>query len=172
MLPFTLEHSLPAAGNALSRSWGPSVLTRLPRCTPLQDATAFIFCREDRAVLCRRCDFSIHSANKLAEKHERCGLLTLRLHPPYVGSWDEGPPVVAAWLQSLAGSFPLCKPPPSWGSSKWLDYSCRRTVASLLRQVAYHLVHLTQFVTCLPAQAVCVRTRTTPLLLVWRHVAR
>lgn len=30
-----------------------------------------MFCREDRALLCRRCDYSIHTANKLAEQHER-----------------------------------------------------------------------------------------------------
>jgi hypothetical protein len=30
-----------------------------------------VFCREDRALLCRRCDFSVHTANKLAETHER-----------------------------------------------------------------------------------------------------
>jgi hypothetical protein len=48
-----------------------------------QEATAFVFCREDRALLCRRCDFSVHTANKLAETHERILLanITVALHP-------------------------------------------------------------------------------------------
>eukprot|EP00976_Prorocentrum_cordatum_P088869 1187516-Prorocentrum_minimum.AAC.1 len=37
----------------------------------LQDANAYVVCREDRAFLCRRCDISIHSATKLAQKHQR-----------------------------------------------------------------------------------------------------
>mmetsp|Transcript_11966 Transcript_11966/g.25139 ORF Transcript_11966/g.25139 Transcript_11966/m.25139 type:complete len:259 (-) Transcript_11966:289-1065(-) len=53
-----------------------------PKCDICQDANAYVVCREDRAFLCRRCDISIHTANKLAEKHQRFLLtgVTLALH--------------------------------------------------------------------------------------------
>jgi hypothetical protein len=42
----------------------------------------FAICREDRAFLCRGCDFSIHSANEHVAKHERFLMsgVTLELH--------------------------------------------------------------------------------------------
>lgn len=42
-----------------------------PKCDICQDANAYVVCREDRAFLCRRCDISVHTATKLAEKHQR-----------------------------------------------------------------------------------------------------
>lgn len=38
---------------------------------PLQERRAFFFCQADRALLCRDCDLSIHSANELTAKHNR-----------------------------------------------------------------------------------------------------
>merc|ERR1719199_8499 len=54
-----------------------------PKCDICQDANAYVVCREDRAFLCRRCDISIHTATKLAEKHQRFLLsgVTLALQP-------------------------------------------------------------------------------------------
>ena len=37
----------------------------------LQDAAAVLFCSEDRAIICRECDFMIHTANELTAKHSR-----------------------------------------------------------------------------------------------------
>lgn len=37
----------------------------------MQEKNGFFFCLEDRAVLCRDCDVSIHSVNKLAANHQR-----------------------------------------------------------------------------------------------------
>eukprot|EP00245_Coleochaete_scutata_P004052 TRINITY_DN16233_c0_g1_i1.p1 TRINITY_DN16233_c0_g1~~TRINITY_DN16233_c0_g1_i1.p1 ORF type:complete len:325 (+),score=62.11 TRINITY_DN16233_c0_g1_i1:151-1125(+) len=42
-----------------------------PKCDICQEKTAFFFCQEDRAVLCRDCDVSIHSSNHLAAGHAR-----------------------------------------------------------------------------------------------------
>jgi len=42
-----------------------------PLCDICQERRAFFFCQADRAVLCRDCDFSIHSANELTAKHIR-----------------------------------------------------------------------------------------------------
>ncbi|EPS72328.1 hypothetical protein M569_02439 [Genlisea aurea] len=44
---------------------------KLPPCDICQDKTAFIFCVEDRALFCKDCDQSIHSANKRAASHQR-----------------------------------------------------------------------------------------------------
>lgn len=41
------------------------------RCDICQERRAFFFCQADRAVLCRDCDFSIHSANEFTAKHNR-----------------------------------------------------------------------------------------------------
>mmetsp|Transcript_8364 Transcript_8364/g.11285 ORF Transcript_8364/g.11285 Transcript_8364/m.11285 type:complete len:274 (-) Transcript_8364:154-975(-) len=46
-------------------------ISRQPKCDICQNENAFVFCRDDRAVLCRRCDMSIHAPNTLAEKHDR-----------------------------------------------------------------------------------------------------
>eukprot|EP00976_Prorocentrum_cordatum_P109420 1195015-Prorocentrum_minimum.AAC.2 len=52
-------------------------------CPVLQDANAYVVCRQDRAFLCRRCDISVHSATKLAQKHQRFLLtgVTIALQP-------------------------------------------------------------------------------------------
>ena len=44
---------------------------------------AFFFCPSDRALLCRLCDFSIHTASHLAQKHDRFLMPGARvgLHP-------------------------------------------------------------------------------------------
>ncbi|MCO5562193.1 hypothetical protein L7F22_015819 [Adiantum nelumboides] len=43
----------------------------LPCCDICQEKTGYFFCLEDRALLCRNCDYSIHSTNALAAKHKR-----------------------------------------------------------------------------------------------------
>ncbi|KAK9286198.1 hypothetical protein L1049_014582 [Liquidambar formosana] len=40
-----------------------------PRCDICQEKLAFLFCQEDRAILCRECDLSIHMANEHTQKH-------------------------------------------------------------------------------------------------------
>lgn len=37
----------------------------------LQERRAFLFCQQDRAILCRECDVSIHKANEHTQKHNR-----------------------------------------------------------------------------------------------------
>ncbi|MCO5598300.1 hypothetical protein L7F22_052392 [Adiantum nelumboides] len=43
----------------------------LPLCDICQEKGAFIFCLEDRALVCRNCDVCIHAANSLAAGHKR-----------------------------------------------------------------------------------------------------
>ncbi|CAN8295381.1 unnamed protein product [Cochlearia groenlandica] len=48
-----------------------SLPTKFPRCDICQEKAAFIFCVEDRALLCRDCDESIHLANSPSANHQR-----------------------------------------------------------------------------------------------------
>ncbi|KAI3675259.1 hypothetical protein L1987_84847 [Smallanthus sonchifolius] len=50
-----------------------------PRCDICQERRAFLFCKEDRAILCRECDIPIHSANEHTEKHTRFLLTGVKL---------------------------------------------------------------------------------------------
>uniref|UniRef100_A0A7N1A4V0 B box-type domain-containing protein n=1 Tax=Kalanchoe fedtschenkoi TaxID=63787 RepID=A0A7N1A4V0_KALFE len=51
----------------------------VPVCDICQEKRAFLFCQQDRAVLCKDCDFSIHSANEHTQKHNRFLLTGVRL---------------------------------------------------------------------------------------------
>ncbi|CAN6700441.1 unnamed protein product [Malus baccata var. baccata] len=44
---------------------------KLPTCDTCQDKAAFIFCVEDRALVCQDCDELIHSANSRSANHQR-----------------------------------------------------------------------------------------------------
>lgn len=50
-----------------------------PRCDVCQEKRAFLFCQEDRAILCKDCDASIHTANELTKKHSRFLLTGVKL---------------------------------------------------------------------------------------------
>lgn len=45
----------------------------------MQEKRAFLFCQQDRAILCKDCDFSIHSANEHTLKHDRFLLTGIKL---------------------------------------------------------------------------------------------
>ncbi|XP_078164193.1 B-box zinc finger protein 22-like [Carex rostrata] len=42
-----------------------------PKCDICQEGSGYFFCLEDRALLCRNCDISIHSANPYVSSHQR-----------------------------------------------------------------------------------------------------
>ncbi|CAA2953116.1 B-box zinc finger 21 [Olea europaea subsp. europaea] len=50
-----------------------------PLCDICQERKAFLFCQQDRAILCRECDISIHSANEKIQKHNRFLLTGVKL---------------------------------------------------------------------------------------------
>ncbi|KAL6207500.1 hypothetical protein ACLB2K_018458 [Fragaria x ananassa] len=49
----------------------PSSSKLSPLCDICQERRAFLFCQQDRAILCRECDVPIHSANEHTQKHNR-----------------------------------------------------------------------------------------------------
>ncbi|XP_008791645.1 B-box zinc finger protein 20-like [Phoenix dactylifera] len=52
-----------------------------PLCDICQEKRGFLFCQEDRAILCRDCDVPIHTANDLTMNHTRFLLTGVRLSP-------------------------------------------------------------------------------------------
>lgn len=44
-----------------------------------QEASGYFFCLEDRALLCRKCDLSIHTANSYVSAHQRFLLTGVRV---------------------------------------------------------------------------------------------
>ncbi|WOG81546.1 hypothetical protein DCAR_0100697 [Daucus carota subsp. sativus] len=43
----------------------------MPKCDICQETVGYFFCLEDRALLCRKCDVSIHSINAHVSAHQR-----------------------------------------------------------------------------------------------------
>ncbi|XP_022144186.1 B-box zinc finger protein 21-like isoform X2 [Momordica charantia] len=50
-----------------------------PVCDVCRERRGFLFCQQDRAILCRECDDPIHSANELTKKHDRFLLTGVKL---------------------------------------------------------------------------------------------
>ncbi|KAL2512958.1 B-box zinc finger protein 21 [Abeliophyllum distichum] len=50
-----------------------------PLCDICQERRALLFCQQDRAILCKECDESIHSANEHTSKHNRFLLTGVKL---------------------------------------------------------------------------------------------
>ena len=48
----------------------------------LQERRAFLFCREDRAILCRECDLPIHRVNEHTQNHNRFLLTGVKISSP------------------------------------------------------------------------------------------
>ncbi|MBA0871837.1 hypothetical protein Goshw_000252 [Gossypium schwendimanii] len=57
----------------------PNSCNASPLCDICQERRGFIFCKEDRAVLCMKCDLSIHRANEHTQKHNRFLLTGVKL---------------------------------------------------------------------------------------------
>lgn len=45
--------------------------SHIPKCDICQDTVGYFFCLEDRALLCRKCDIAIHTANPFVSSHQR-----------------------------------------------------------------------------------------------------
>ncbi|XP_010906384.1 B-box zinc finger protein 21 isoform X2 [Elaeis guineensis] len=75
--PPPLPLRTPSATSARSSFWGR---------WDLQERRGFVFCQEDRAILCRDCDVPIHGANHLTMKHNRFLLTGLRLSSAPISS--------------------------------------------------------------------------------------
>ncbi|XP_006652591.1 B-box zinc finger protein 20-like [Oryza brachyantha] len=50
-----------------------------PLCDICQEKRGFLFCKEDRAILCRECDVAVHTTSELTRRHGRFLLTGVRL---------------------------------------------------------------------------------------------
>ncbi|KAJ7563245.1 hypothetical protein O6H91_03G102600 [Diphasiastrum complanatum] len=91
-----------------------------PRCDICQEKTGFFFCLQDRALLCRNCDVSIHTANALSSSHRRFLVTGIRValdaitaQEPSAGS-SEGSlrSVTSAVSPPIANPLKASRPPP------------------------------------------------------------
>ncbi|KAF7085299.1 hypothetical protein CFC21_088745 [Triticum aestivum] len=57
----------------------PSASMPPPLCDICQEKRGFLFCKEDRAILCRECDVSVHAASELSMRHARFLLTGVRV---------------------------------------------------------------------------------------------
>ncbi|KAI7756322.1 hypothetical protein M8C21_001538 [Ambrosia artemisiifolia] len=53
--------------------------TESPMCDICQEKKAFLFCQQDRAILCKDCDVGIHKVNQHTQKHNRFLLTGVKL---------------------------------------------------------------------------------------------
>ncbi|KAB2029969.1 hypothetical protein ES319_D05G198000v1 [Gossypium barbadense] len=75
---FTTPTSLPLSTNAFPYSILPLQNKSL---FAISEKRAFLFCQQDRAILCRDCDVPIHAANEHTKKHNRFLLTGVKLSP-------------------------------------------------------------------------------------------
>ncbi|XP_041012204.1 B-box zinc finger protein 20-like isoform X1 [Juglans microcarpa x Juglans regia] len=76
----SIHHANKLAGKHTRFSLIHPSLKEFPICDICQERRAFLFCKEDRAILCRECDVPIHKANEHTQKHDRFLLTGVKLH--------------------------------------------------------------------------------------------
>ncbi|XP_059636709.1 B-box zinc finger protein 21-like [Cornus florida] len=79
---------------------------QFPLCDICQERKAFLFCQQDRAILCRDCDIPIHRANEHTQKHNRFLLTGVKLSAT---STLYSPPSAAASATGCPDSVPDLK---------------------------------------------------------------
>ncbi|MBA0720560.1 hypothetical protein Golax_008174 [Gossypium laxum] len=90
----------------------PSSSKQIPLCDICQEKRAFLFCQQDRAILCRDCDVPIHAANEHTKKHNRFLLTGVKLSPTTAIYTSSSSSSVAS-LSNVGRSVPEFKSPQS-----------------------------------------------------------
>jgi len=87
----------------------------------LQEKRGLLFCKEDRAILCRDCDVSVHTASELTMRHTRFLLTGVRLSAEPAACPSPPPP---SEDENSSASF-CCgaAPPPAPATSHGSDSS-------------------------------------------------
>ncbi|KAK7280709.1 hypothetical protein RJT34_25776 [Clitoria ternatea] len=91
------DHRVHHANKLASKHHRFSLLRPAPKHHPLcdicQEKRGFMFCQQDRAIMCKDCDFSVHSTNEHTLKHDRFLLTGLKLSPsPLLHYSSSSPP--------------------------------------------------------------------------------
>ncbi|KAK6946610.1 B-box-type zinc finger [Dillenia turbinata] len=82
----------------------------MPKCDICQETVGYFFCLEDRALLCRKCDVAIHTANAYVSAHQRFLLIGVKvgLEPTEPGPSPSAgkPPSGTKISEMVSGSVP------------------------------------------------------------------
>ncbi|KAL5072092.1 hypothetical protein RYX36_022979 [Vicia faba] len=78
--------------------------TQHPLCDICQERRAFVLCKQDRAILCKDCDSSIHSVNELTQKHDRFLLTGVKLSTTSTNSSSSSVSTIASTKSNLVPS--------------------------------------------------------------------
>uniref|UniRef100_A0A0D9WM06 B box-type domain-containing protein n=1 Tax=Leersia perrieri TaxID=77586 RepID=A0A0D9WM06_9ORYZ len=62
---------VPLLSDGVAPSAAAAAASAVPKCDICQEASGYFFCLEDRALLCRDCDVSIHTVNSFVSVHQR-----------------------------------------------------------------------------------------------------
>ncbi|KAM0915431.1 hypothetical protein ACQ4PT_010837 [Festuca glaucescens] len=76
----SLLHPSPSSSSPSSSDQKP------PPCDICQEKRGFLFCKEDRAILCRECDVRVHTTSDLTRRHSRFLLTGVRVSSAPVDS--------------------------------------------------------------------------------------
>ncbi|XP_047067743.1 B-box zinc finger protein 20-like [Lolium rigidum] len=76
----SLLHPPPSSSSPSSSDQKP------PPCDICQEKRGFLFCKEDRAILCRECDVRVHTTSDLTRRHSRFLLTGVRVSSAPVDS--------------------------------------------------------------------------------------
>ncbi|KAK3158593.1 hypothetical protein QOZ80_2AG0139150 [Eleusine coracana subsp. coracana] len=129
-----------------------------PVCDICQEKRGLLFCKEDRAILCRDCDVSVHTASELTMRHTRFLLTGVRLSAelaacPAPPSEDENtsgssagddaaPPALPATSNgsdSSSISEYLTKTLPGWHVEDFLvDEATAAAATTVVADASYH----------------------------------
>ncbi|GJN21714.1 hypothetical protein PR202_gb09221 [Eleusine coracana subsp. coracana] len=125
-----------------------------PLCDICQEKRGLLFCKEDRAILCRDCDVSVHTVSELTMRHTRFLLTGVRLSaelaacpaPPSEdentsGSSAPAAPATSNGSDSSSISEYLTKTLPGWHVEDFLvdeATAAATTVVGVSADASYH----------------------------------
>lgn len=97
-----------------------------------QETAGFFFCMEDRALLCRKCDVAIHSANAYVTTHQRFLLTGVRVGLEYR--------LLRGNLKKLLKRDPiLCQEEKHQCRRHWLVHTIKLCLHSLMESKSWGL---------------------------------
>ncbi|CAN4105267.1 unnamed protein product [Withania somnifera] len=86
---------------------------QVPLCDICQERRGFLFCQQDRAIMCRECDLQIHKANEHTQKHNRYLLTGIKLSANSTLYSSPSPSTISSTdssLSNLKAQNPISKP--------------------------------------------------------------
>ncbi|PIM99060.1 hypothetical protein CDL12_28449 [Handroanthus impetiginosus] len=99
--------------------------SQMPKCDICQETAGYFFCLEDRALLCRKCDVAVHTANPLVSAHQRFLLTGVKvgLEATEPGSSSSPAKIQSHSSEKISGPDPPSLPKKTSPVSPTVQYS-------------------------------------------------